>query len=82
MPFRGSIALAVTPDVAERVHVSIDDVQGRHVRRLVDEVLPAGRRIVTWDGMDDRGRQAPAGVYMVRAHTPKGDATVRAVRVR
>jgi len=82
MPFRVSLALAVTPDVAELVRVSVEDVAGHHVRTLLDEVLPAGRRVVTWDGADDHGRQAPPGVYLVRAHTPRGDSTVRAVRVR
>jgi glucose/arabinose dehydrogenase len=82
MPFKGSLALAVTPDVAEQVRVSIEDVTGRHVRTLVDAVLPAGRQAVTWDGLDDAGRQAPPGVYLVRAVTPHGQETVRAVRVR
>jgi serine protease len=42
------------------------DLAGRVVRRLMDEVVPAGRQEASWDGKDDRGRQVSSGVYLVR----------------
>ncbi|MFI5372616.1 MAG: family 43 glycosylhydrolase [Candidatus Eisenbacteria bacterium] len=39
------------------------DVTGRRVRRLIDEVGHAGRTERSWDGRDDRGGAAPAGIY-------------------
>jgi len=82
MPFRTSLALALTPPVAEVVHVSVEDIAGHHVRALLDGEVSSGRRIVTWDGTDDRGARVRPGVYLVRARTPRDEATVRAIRIR
>ena len=48
----------------------------------MDETLPAGPHAVSWDGNDSRGVSAPPGVYLVRAVTPSGESSLRAVRVR
>ena len=49
---------------------------GRLVRKLADgERMDAGRREVTWDLLDQHGRQASSGVYFVRAKiVPSGGA--------
>ena len=36
------------------------------VRTLVNEQRAAGRHTETWDGRDDTGRSAAAGVYLYR----------------
>jgi hypothetical protein len=46
--------------------VAVFDASGRVVRGLASGVFPAGIRTVTWDGRDDRGERAGAGVYFVR----------------
>jgi hypothetical protein len=46
--------------------VAVFDASGRLVRSLASGVFPAGIRSVTWDGRDDRGESASAGVYFVR----------------
>jgi glucose/arabinose dehydrogenase len=82
MPFRATLALSVNPPVAARVRLTVHDLVGRQVRALLDETLPAGPHPVTWDGKDARGVDAPPGVYLVRAVTPAGEESIRAVRVR
>ncbi len=82
MPFRSTLSLALTPDVAGVVHVSVEDVAGHHVRALLDGVAPAGRQILTWDGTDDNGASVRPGVYLVRATTARSEDSLRAVRVR
>jgi hypothetical protein len=47
------------------VELAIVDVTGRRVRKLAGGVRAAGAHTVTWDGRDDRGQRAPAGVYFV-----------------
>lgn len=42
------------------------DVQGRRVRRLLEGQQDAGLHQVAWDGLDDAGRPAPAGIYLQR----------------
>jgi hypothetical protein len=46
--------------------VRVYAASGRLVRTLLAAPLPAGRFLAGWDGRDDRGAQAPSGVYFVR----------------
>jgi FlgD Ig-like domain len=49
------------------VKLEILDVRGRVVRTLVDGYRAGGQRhSVTWDGLDQSGRQVPSGTYMSR----------------
>ncbi len=45
--------------------VSVYDVSGRLVRRLLDERLPAGQHGVEWDGHTDAGQRVAAGIYLL-----------------
>jgi flagellar hook assembly protein FlgD len=42
------------------------DLLGRRVTRLVEGSLPAGARLVTWDGRNERGIPVAAGMYVIR----------------
>ncbi|UCG42299.1 MAG: immune inhibitor A [candidate division WOR-3 bacterium] len=46
--------------------VELYDASGRLVRILVSATQPAGSSSVRWDGRDDTGREAAAGVYYCR----------------
>jgi zinc metalloprotease ZmpB len=48
------------------VALGLYDVSGRLVRTLFAGDVPAGERAVRWDGRDERGHAAPAGVYLAR----------------
>lgn len=48
---------------AAGVQLVIFDLMGREVRRLVDQPMAAGYHNVIWDGKDQAGHIAPAGVY-------------------
>jgi hypothetical protein len=54
--------------VASQQHVVLEifDISGAKVRGLVDEVLPAQRHVVEWDGRDDAGNAVASGVYFLR----------------
>jgi hypothetical protein len=65
-PGRGSIALGMVLALTGPVRLEIVDLSGRHVRTLVDDVVPAGRHEFAWDGRSDRGSAAPPGVYLAR----------------
>lgn len=45
------------------VQLIIYDLMGREVQRLADQPMTAGYHEMTWDGKDQAGRLAPAGVY-------------------
>jgi hypothetical protein len=65
-PFNPATRVVFTLPRDGEVTVELFNVAGRHVRTLVDEVRPAGRHEVLFDGTDDRGRGLASGVYFVR----------------
>jgi hypothetical protein len=61
------------------VSVDILDVRGRVVRRLFSGALPAGEQSLAWDGRDDDGRSAAAGVYLARVAAGRDAAVSKLV---
>jgi hypothetical protein len=81
-PFNPRVTVDLALPAAGEVTIRVFDVTGRAVRSLHRGALAGGRFEVTWDGTDDGGRPAASGVYFLRAETPAGVATRRAVLVR
>lgn len=94
-PARGLLKLTCAPNpfgALTRVHLSaatigqaevaVFDPRGRHVRTLFTGQLEPGRGEYTWDGCDDRGLAAPAGVYLIRVAQGSERATVRVTLLR
>ena len=59
--------------------IEVMDLTGRRVSTLV---LAPGERVVEWQGRDDQGRPAPAGVYFARLAGDDGNSAVRFVVAR
>lgn len=51
-PFNPRVNVSFYVATGGRVDVSVFDLRGRHVRRLVSESAPAGEHTVVWDGVD------------------------------
>lgn len=66
-PFTESTTLTLSLPSAAAVAVRIYDVSGRLVTTLVSGTMPAGVHEVAWDGRDERGSDAPSGIYFCRA---------------
>jgi len=69
--------LEVSAPVAVRARIEMIDPTGRRIRALSDRELPAGITRLEWDGRDEAGRDAPAGVYFA---VLRASAAVRTVR--
>jgi hypothetical protein len=52
-----------------QVKIEIFNILGQRVRTLVDEHLRPGRKLVDWDGKDDRGKEVSSGIYLYRIAT-------------
>ncbi|MBI1795440.1 MAG: S8 family serine peptidase [Candidatus Eisenbacteria bacterium] len=65
-PAAGRATFALAMAEAGHVRLALFDVRGRRVRTLVDGVRSAGVVRETWDGRDDAGAPAPAGIYLAR----------------
>ena len=59
-------SFAIDLPQAGRVRLAVYDVAGRLVRTLVDGVLPSGRHVHVWDGLDEQGMPVKGGVYLAR----------------
>lgn len=66
-PFNPETLLRYTlpPGGIYEVRMEIRDVRGRRIRILVDSAKASGSYMVRWDGRDDAGHAAAAGIYLV-----------------
>ncbi|MEZ4398021.1 MAG: FlgD immunoglobulin-like domain containing protein [Candidatus Krumholzibacteriia bacterium] len=81
-PFRETSAVRFALTESGPVRLDVFDVQGRHVRTLVDGLRPAGEQRAIWDGRDDAARPQPSGVYFVRLRAGAREASGRLVLLR
>lgn len=87
-PVQGGVVL---PTASGKVTLAVTDAAGSLVRTIPLGAQPAGTTPYTWDGKDDAGKTAPAGVYKVVAAATDNDqstalqtltnATIRGVGV-
>jgi|WetSurMetagenome_2_1015567.scaffolds.fasta_scaffold00017_18 hypothetical protein len=70
-PFRTLTMIRFAVPVKTRVTLSVYNLQGRLVRRLVDAArLEPGSYKSVWDGRDDHGRSVASGPYVYRLQSP------------
>jgi predicted outer membrane repeat protein len=81
-PFNPSTTIAFVMPQEGRVRLSIFDVRGKLITTLMDGVLPAGSRQITWDGTDNRGSGVGSGVYFYRLETGKRTLTKRMILLK
>lgn len=81
-PFNPATTLRYVLDEPGRVHIAVYDARGRELAVLLDEERGAGAGEVTWQGHDDAGRLAGAGVYFVRAESGDAVRLVKATLVK
>jgi len=80
-PFNPRTTVGLTLARSARAELSVHDLRGRLVRRLLDARLTAGPHadLATWDGLDDGGRAAPSGAYFLRLVVDGRSADTRKV---
>ncbi len=81
-PFNPTTTIQFALPEASAVQLSIYDVLGRNVRRLLDAPFARGTYTVTWDGADEAGARAPSGVYVYRLTTGSFSASRKMLVVR
>lgn len=62
--------------------LTVQNVVGQPVRRLVSGPVEAGAHAVAWDGRDDAGRALASGVYVCRLRTRTGEEVQRMLMLR
>ena len=65
-PFNAATVIPFQLRQDGRVVISVYDARGALVRRLTDEILPAGAHKTVWHGNDAAGNPSASGIYFVR----------------
>ena len=81
-PFAGSTRFRFDLPLGRHVRLEVLDAQGRRVRTLADQVLPAGTHALEWDGRNEAGGRTGAGVYFYRFAAGEHRARGRIALVR
>jgi len=71
-PFNPGTRLSFRLASAGRVRLSVYDVSGRLVARLVDDQRGPGEHSIWWNGTDQAGRRLSSGVYLLRLESGAG----------
>lgn len=75
-PFNPSTTIRFELPTAADITITVYDILGREVLRLVEGHRGAGYHQVLWHGRTKKGREAATGLYIARMHaTPRAGAT-------
>ena len=81
-PFTRSTLIRFTLPRASQTTLAVHDISGRRVRSLSNGLRQAGSHELSWDGLDDSGRRASPGIYLVRLDTDRSSETGRVVLLK
>ncbi|MFA4906718.1 MAG: FlgD immunoglobulin-like domain containing protein [archaeon] len=71
-PFNPRTTIAFDLPEDSHVTLTIYDIMGREIVRLLDENQPAGFRHIVWDGKDKSGQTVSSGIYLYTLKTSAG----------
>ena len=81
-PFNQSTMISVRINKADYVSLSIYNINGQLVRKLVDGTLSPGLHKLQWDGCDFEGKSMPSGIYFYSLLTTENVLAKRMILLR
>ncbi len=81
-PFNAGTSIRFELPSASDVELSVYDLLGRKVIVMLNEYLPAGSHLVTWDGRSGDGNMMATGVYFYRLRAGDFDKTKKMILVK
>jgi photosystem II stability/assembly factor-like uncharacterized protein len=81
-PFTARTTISFVLSSRAGVKVTVFNVEGRVVDRLLEEALPAGRCEVKWDGTGREGAPVSPGIYFIKVQTGRRTAAAKIVVLR
>ena len=64
------------------VNITIYDMLGRKVKRLINETQDTGYRSIIWDATNNDGKSVSAGIYLYQIHAGKYMQTKKMVLLK
>lgn len=74
-PFNPTTQISFDLPVSSNVELVVFNVLGQEVKTLVNEEMPAGTHLVTWDGRNASGSSVASGLYFYRISADKFSAS-------
>ena len=65
-PFNPETHILIDIPNSDFIHISIYDLQGRLVKMLADNHFNSGEHLITWNGLNNRGKRVASGTYFIR----------------
>ncbi len=81
-PFNPTTTIKFSLSKETPVEITIYNVRGQRVKKLVSEPFDAGVHTVTWDGKDDREQPVASGVYLYRYKAGNTTKTRKALMLK
>ncbi|HNQ43799.1 MAG TPA: T9SS type A sorting domain-containing protein, partial [Candidatus Cloacimonadota bacterium] len=81
-PFNPSTNISFSLATPGKVRLSIYNLRGQLVRRLLDKELGSGNHSLIWDGHDESRRAVASGIYLYRLETAKYQETKRMIMMK
>jgi hypothetical protein len=81
-PFNPTTRIAYQLNKAAQVRLSVYDIMGREVNRLVDRYQPAGSYSMEWSSNTTSGQKLSSGIYFARISTDNETATRKMIMTK
>ncbi len=81
-PFNPETEIRFSLPQAEQVDLTVFNLLGESVRRLIDTDLPSGFYSIVWDGRNDSGQAVESGIYFYQIRTRQTSELRRMVLIR
>jgi hypothetical protein len=81
-PFNPSTSIAFTVPVAADVSLTVFDILGREVTRLVNGKMQAGAHVVQWNTQNHHGGTVASGIYFYRLEAQDYEMTRKMILMK
>ena len=83
-PFNSTtlIKFAVPFNANDNTEISIYDIQGRLVKKLVNQYLASGNYVIEWNGTNNANVSVSSGVYLCRGRSGASNSTIKLVLMK
>lgn len=81
-PFNPSTTIRFAMPQEAKVNIMVYNILGKEIIQLINETRISGKYEVTWNGIDDKGKAVPSGIYFIAMYADKYSKTIKSVLIK
>jgi hypothetical protein len=81
-PFNPSTQVKVTVKEQRNIRLTVYNILGKEIKKLLNENLPAGEYTIQWDGKDYEGNHLTGGVYFIQMIAGNYHKTIKTILLK